>query len=182
MRQPGRALDGALKIDLRQRLAPALACRLHGEQDGEVRRQRLEPAHLDDLHAGRGGRAVELVDHPADERDLAGQVRVVGAGGDACLDHRPAVERVGANEVEHHAGPRRHRRERIGIVEVGDDRLRRAHSRFPQQALELGGIAGGRRPARARLRAALGEIGGHAAAGHAGGPEDDDVEVALDHL
>ena len=82
-------------------LAPALARGLGGEQDEEVGRHRLEAARVDDLHARLLGALAGELDHPAHEGDLAGQVHVVGAAGDAGLDHRLAVEGVGADHVEH---------------------------------------------------------------------------------
>ena len=109
-RQPLRWLDRHLELDGRKTLVPAFAGGLAGEHHRQVGRERLEPAHLDDLGSRGGGGAIELVDHPTDERYLAGQVHVMGAPGHAGLDHRAAIQGVGADQVEDHAGPRGQRR------------------------------------------------------------------------
>jgi hypothetical protein len=119
-----RRLDGDREVDLVELLVPAVARRLGGEQDREVGRQRLEPAHLHDLDPGIAGALVELVDDLTHERDLAREVDVIGAAVDAGLDHRPAAGRVRAREVEDDGGPRRHLAQRGRVGEVGGDRLR----------------------------------------------------------
>ena len=81
---------------------------------------------------------VELLDHPPHERDLPGQVHVVGAVGDAGLDHRPPVERVRADEVEDDPRAGGHRRQR------GRDRRDRPRS-----------SRGTRRRPRPRIRSSL---------------------------
>ena len=120
------------QVDVREPLVPALLRRLGRERHGEVGRQRLEAAHLDDLHPGLGGALVELVDHLAHERDLAREVGVVGAVFDARLDHGPPVLRVGPDHVEHDLGARGHVGERLRVVEVGRDRLLGAHAPRPR--------------------------------------------------
>ena len=112
--RPGGPATVDLEVGLRESLAEALARRLGGEQHRQVGRQRLEPGDLHDLHSRLRGARVEGVDHLAHERDLSGQVHVVGAARDARLDHRPPVQRVGAAEVEHHPRAGGHRRERAG--------------------------------------------------------------------
>ena len=101
----------------------------------QVRRQRLEPAHLHDLHSRLRGARVVGVDHLAHERDLSGQVHVMRAVGDARLDHRLPVERVGADEVQHHARARRPSPPASGVAHVRDDRLRRRHADLGQHLL-----------------------------------------------
>ena len=98
----------------------------------------------------------------------------MGAVRDAGLDHRLAVERVGADEVEDDAGARRHRRQRGRVADVGDDRLGRGDADLAEDALELGGVAAGNRPLALHLAGPLGQVGGDAPAGDAGGAEDDD--------
>ena len=80
-RRGGAGPGGAVTRPRRRpRRAPRPSARggLGGEQDREVGRQRLEAADLDDLHPGVGGRGRTPRDL-AHERDLAGQVGVVGA-------------------------------------------------------------------------------------------------------
>ena len=157
-----------------QLLAPALARGLGGEQHAEVGRQRLEPADLDDLDAGLRRALVEGVDRPSHERDLAGQVDVVGAVLDAGFDHRRAVEGVGADQVEDDPGPCGHRRQRGGVADVGQDRLRRRAADLAEDALELADVAPRHGPAEVPVFSPTGEVGGDAAAGDATGAEDDD--------
>ena len=90
----------------------------------------------------------KLLDDLAHERDLAGEVDVVGAGGDAGLDHRAAAGRVGADEVEDDRRAGRHRRERVGVGDVGGDRRRGARADVGERALELRRVAPGGSPAR----------------------------------
>ena len=58
----GGLVGDDVDVDLGEVFAPALARGLGGEQHGEVGRQRLEAAGLDDLHPGRRGALVEGVD------------------------------------------------------------------------------------------------------------------------
>ena len=181
----GRGMPGGpekrhLEVGLREPLAEALLRRLGGEQHGQVGRQRLEPGDLHDLDPGLRGAVVERVDHLAHERDLSRQVHVVRAARDARLDHRPPVQRVGADEVQHHARARGHRRERRRVAHLGDDRLRRG-ARRPRSApaRSFAGIARGRGPARAASRCPRSEVRGDLATGDPGRAEDDDVEVPL---
>jgi len=178
---PGGLVREHVEVGLGERLAPALARGLRGEQHREVRRQRLEAADLDDLDAGCPGALVVGVDHPPREGDLAGQVDVVRAGGDAGLDHRLAVEGVGADEVEDDPRARGHRRQRGRVGDVGRDHLRRLDADLAEHALHLARVASGRGPPRPDLPRPPGEVGGDAAAGHAGGAEDDDGEVPVGH-
>ena len=145
--RPGRLVGGDDGVGFDELLAPALARGLGGEQDAEIGRQRLEAADLDDLDAGFRRALVEGVDRPPHERDLAGQVDVVGPVLDAGFDHRGAVEGVGADQVEHDPGPCGHRRQRGGVADVGDDRLRRLAADLVEDPLELAGVAPGHRPA-----------------------------------
>ncbi len=138
-----------------------------------------KPQTCTSLTPACAARLVEGVDHLAHEGDLPGQVGVVGATGHAGFDHRPPVQRVGADEVEHHPRARSHRRQGLRVVEVGDDRLRRADALLAEDSIELCGVARRRRPLRAGLRRPLGEVRGDPATGDPGRPEDDDVEVSL---
>ena len=180
----GRGMPGGpekrhLEVGLCEPLAEALLRRLGGEQDGQVGRQRLETRDLHDLDPGLRGAAVERVDHLAHERDLSRQVHVVRTARDARLDHRPPVQRVGADEVQHHARARGHVRERRRVAHVGSDRLRRGHVDLGKHLLQLRRVARGRGPARAAPRCPRGEVRGDLATGDPGRAEDDDVEVPL---
>ena len=170
----GRLIGGDDGVGFGQLLAPALAGGLGREQDAEVRGQRLEPADLDDLDAGVRCPLVEGVDRPPHERDLSGQVDVVGAVLDAGFDHRRAVEGVGADQIEDDPGPRGHRRQRGWVADVGDDRLRRRAADLVENPLELAEVAAGHGPAEVSVVSPTGEVGGHPAAGDSAGTEDDD--------
>jgi hypothetical protein len=98
----GRSLDRDRDVDLGELLVPAIAGGLGGQGDRKVRGQGFEPADLDELDAGVTGRTAELLEHLRHERDLAGEVGVMGARANAGLDHRPATKGVGPGEVEHH--------------------------------------------------------------------------------
>ena len=155
--------------------------RLRGEQDREVGRQRLEPAHLYELDPGVGRPGVEVVDDPANERDLPRQVGVVRCTGHASFDHGPAVRRVRPDEVENDAGAGGHGCQGIRVVDVGHDGLGRTRARLAEHPLELHGIARRCRPARSGLGSPLGQVRRDAAAGHPRRPEDDYVKVSLAH-
>ena len=71
--------------------------------DPDVRRDRIEPARVDDARAGGLRQLVVGGDGVVGEEDLAGQVDVVGAGGGAGVGQRVAVAGVGPDEGEHHA-------------------------------------------------------------------------------
>ena len=175
-RHPGRLTgDRDRHVDPLELGVPPLAGGLGGQLDGEVGRQRLEPAHLHHLDLGLGGGDVEVRDDPAHEGDLAGEVDVVRAGAHARLDHRPAAGRVRADEVEHHLRARGHRGQRGGVADVGGDRRGRLRADLRQGGLELRRIA----PRGAPIGADLGQIAPDLAPGDAGRAEDDHVEVSL---
>src|SRR5690606_34791927 len=115
----------------------------------------------------------------ARERDLAGQVDVVGAGGDARLDDRLAVARVRADEVDDGGGPRRHLPQGVRSGYVRGDRGGRFDALLGEDLLDLaqappgGGAArGGVGPGWARR---------DAPAGDARRPEGHDVEGTRAH-
>ena len=177
-RHPGH---GDLEIDLGELLAVALAGGVGGEPDGEVGRQRLEAAGLNDLHPGALGGGAVAVEHPPGERDLPGEVDVVGAAVDTGGDHRLAIEGVGADEVDDHPRALRHLPERARLADVGGDRHRRLDAHLGEDALELVGVSRGGGPAGATRGHALAEVRGDAPAGDAGRAEDDDVDLTLGH-
>jgi len=170
------------EVYVREALPEPVLSALAGQQHGQVRRQRLEPADLRELHPGRFGTIVQGPHGLPDERDLPAEVGVVRASADARLEHGPSVEGVGAHEVEHHPGARGHGQQRGRIGQVGHHRLRCGHAHFGQDALELGRVACGRRPGRAGLRRALLEVGRHLPARDSRSPEHNDVEVLAGHL
>ena len=175
-RHPGH---GDLEVDLGELLAVALARRLGGEPHREVGWQRLEPAGLDDLHAGGLGGGAVAVEHPARERDLAGQVDVVGAAVDAGGDHRLAVEGVRADEVDDDASPAPPSRAARRVADVGGDRHRRLDALLAEHPLELLRGREPRPPSGHRAAATRSaEVGGDPPAGDAGRAEDDDVDLA----
>src|SRR5680860_1386997 len=92
----------------------------------------------------------------------------MGAAGDAGLDHRLAVEGVGADQIEDHAGARGHRRQRGRVADVGDERLGRDDAYLGEHPLELGRVAPRYGPLRAELTGPLGEVRGNPPAGELG--------------
>ena len=89
--------------------------------DADVGRDRVVAARVHDAGAGGGRLVAELVDGEADERHLAGEVDVVGAGVGDGGQQRLAVLEVGADGRADDAGARRHGVERGGGVGVGHD-------------------------------------------------------------
>ena len=88
-------------------------------------RDRVEAAAVDEAGAGPLRLGVVLDPHPVDELGLAGEVDVVGAGGGAGGDQRPAVERVGADGGDHDPGRRGDLGERGGVGGVGLEQVGR---------------------------------------------------------
>jgi hypothetical protein len=124
---------------------------------------------------------VELTDDPVDERDLAGEVDVVGAVLHAGLDDGPSVERVGADQVQDHPGARRHLVQALLVAHVRADRRRSLGALLGQDGAQPFGVARRGRPGGAGLGGAVLEIAGHAASSDAGRAEDNDVELGLGH-
>ena len=96
----------------------------------------------------------------------------------ARLDHRAAVARVRADEVEHDLRALGERRQRGRIAHVGCDRLRLAHAELGEHPHRLRGVARRRRPAQAARPGTLIEIDRHLASRHAGRTQHHHVEVA----
>jgi hypothetical protein len=77
--------------------------------DADVGRDRVVATRVHDAGSGGGRLLVELVDGEADERNLAGEVDVVGAGVGDGGQQRLAVSEVGPDGRADDAGAGRHR-------------------------------------------------------------------------
>ena len=145
----------------------------------QIGRNGVVAARVHNARAGAGSEFVVLVDGPAYERHLAGQIDVVGAGVGHRGDQRFAVLEVRTDGRGDDAGARGHRIQRRGRVGVGDDErpVLRRWWQLCADLLEFGLAATRERDARPG-RSMLGEIASGQFAGKAGCAEDDDIEFA----
>ncbi|AFR47601.1 hypothetical protein KTR9_0956 [Gordonia sp. KTR9] len=146
---------------------------------GDVGRYGVEAAGVDDACPGGGGDLVDLVDGVADERDLAGQIDVVGAGGGRRHHEGLAVLEVGTHGGADDLGARDHGVERRGRLRVGDDQ--RPVVRSQRQSFagvgQLRLVASRECDLRADGRV-IGQIPRREFTDEAAGAVDDDVEFA----
>ena len=163
----------------------ALGQLLNGEVGAEVVRDRVEPQPCTRRAPVSWARRLVAQVRRVDELRLAGEVDVVGARLGAGSNQRLAVEHVRPDGRDDDTGGLGHGPDRLGVR-----RRRRAaaaswrgaarSSQLRADALQLGLVAPGQRPAAAGGGVA-GEVLGGQLAGEAGGPEDDDVVVASSH-
>ena len=158
----------------------ALGHLLHGVEDAQVVRDRIEATGVDDPRAGGHGRVVVLEVHPVHELGLTGQVNVVGPGLGAGGHQRLAVVEVRADRGDDDACRLRHVRQRSRVVGVRDDDPgRRDVGHLGGQScddrVQLGPV-----PARDRPGTTLGHVPqqvlGHQSPGEPGRTVEDDVE------
>ncbi len=152
-----------------------------GQGDHQVGGQRLEARDLNDLDPRLASGPFEVGDDLAHEGQLARQVHVMGSSLDAGFDDGPAVERVGADEVEYDAGARSHRPQRLGVPDVRRDRLGGTDPDLAQDPCQLGPIPGRSCPAQAARRSTFRQVSGHPPTRHAGCPEDHHIQVTTLH-
>jgi len=177
-----RALEGHDVPDLVAR-CPARRARVRLDHErAQVRGDGVEAAAVHDARAGLARPRVVPVDHVADERDLPGEVAVVGRRLHARGDELAAVDGVGADGGGHDARLAYERVERGAVAAVGrqDGEVARGRVDALEAAadlFELGAVAPGDPPAHALADPlAPGEVLGDQPARVAGGSPDDDVE------
>ncbi len=110
------------------------------------------------------------------------EVDVVGAAGDAGVDHRAAVGGVGADEVEDDLGALGHGLERLGVGHVRGDRGRALDADVGERRSRA---SPGLRAAAAQVASTAGrslrQVLGDLATGDARRAEEGDVDVSLGH-
>jgi hypothetical protein len=153
----------------------------------EVVGDRVEAAGVHDPGATVAGGGVVGDVHPIDELGLPGEVDVVGAGLGAGRDQRLAVQQVGADGGDHDAGAVGDVLERDVVGDVGGQQRQVTEpvvdaGEVLTHPLELVPTATGQRPAQAvgALPTDVpGEVLRGEASGETGGPEEDEVELAV---
>jgi hypothetical protein len=138
---------------------------------------------VDEASAGAFRFSMVVDPHPVDELGLAGEVHVVGPGGGAGGDDRPAVEGVGADGGDHEPGRLGDPRQRgdvsgVGLEEAGRRRPGRGRREPRANRLQLVPIPPDQRPAQPLGRVRR-EVGGGQAAGEPGRAEQRQVVLPL---
>lgn len=152
---------------------------LLGEPHAEVRRDRIEPAGVDDPRSGRRSGVSVGIDHPAHPLGLPGEVAVVRPGGRDGRHQLGAIQRVGPDRRHHDPGRRRELVERNSVGRLGDDAFD-ISARPGGDDLELGGVTAGDRPTQRAVDAvARHEVPTEDLPDEAGRPVHDKIETAL---
>ena len=180
----GTAREGAFHLayaalDPGQSGAKLFLCRLLQEVHAQVEGDGIKTAGEDDTRAALLGGLAMGINHLAHPCRLTAQVDVVGAGFRADTYQVRAIQLVGANGGQHHAGALCHRAQAVGVAGVSN------HQRGVGRGIDL--IANGFQFALAAARhgpaqaavvgVLLAQVFCNQTAGVAGGAVDDDVKL-----